>query len=754
VGGTPFGIDRLVAEPARWLPAGRVALLTNRAALTSAHVPTLDALRAALGERLAVLLSPEHGLSGFGEDATPVPDARDAHSGLSVVSLYGPRRRPDAELLRGVDAVVVDLPDVGVRSYTYAASAALLLEAARREDVEVVVCDRPSLLGPHVDGPALEGFRRSFIAYLDVPFQHGLTLGELLRLHAGRMGGAPLTVVTVDGWRRGTPSAGGGEFVPPSPGLPAPAAVALYPGLVALEGTLLSEGRGTPLPFQLIGGPGVDGRALAGAVAELALPGVWARPLEFRPESGKLAGAVCGGVQLHVSDAGALRPLELGARALRVLHAEGQVAWRACAAMPWAASPAAGEPWFEPVEGLLVDALLGDASFRAVVEGRLSLEEAGAAWYAAHRAFLDDAEAALSYPGRPTSAAEPGGASERRRDGHAPPSRSSGGRAGRTAGGGPGAARLGLGVDAGGSSTRWRLLAPGGAGVGGRLAPLPGHLYTPAGRDGAGALLDDLADAVTAALAQGSVRGAVGAAVAGVSGLDPNGEGGAWLRRELAARLGLGEQVVTVLDDIELAFRGAFPARDGVLVYAGTGAIAVCEGPGGGRVRAGGHGYLLDDEGGGFSIGRAALRALLRAADEAGAAPASTLARRVYARTGGGDWDRVRAYVYGGGRAAVAALAPAVAAAAAEGDGQAAGILGRAGEELARLARVLLARCGEPRPVALAGGVGTIGGVLEARFRSALPADVIVRVAAEEPVDAAARLALVGAAAGDEDGGG
>jgi uncharacterized protein YbbC (DUF1343 family)/N-acetylglucosamine kinase-like BadF-type ATPase len=747
------GIDRLLADPGRWLRGRRVALLANQASLASDHRPSVDALAAALPGGLTALLTPEHGASGFEDDATDVPDGRDPRSGLPLVSLYGPRRRPDPELLRGLDTVVVDLRDVGVRCYTYATSVALLLEAAAETGTEVVLCDRPAPLGGRLDGPALEPARRSFLGYLEVPFQHGLTLGELASRHARRLGGAPLRVIAVEGWRRGAPDGGG--FVPPSPGLPSAAAVALYPGLVALEGTDLSEGRGTPLPFELVGGPELDGHALARDLNALAPAGVWARPLAFRPDSGKLAGRVCQGVQLHLSDAAAVRPLELGAAVLRLLFAAGKVRWRPSSAMPWAQAPGAGQPWHEPVEGLLVDALLGDDSFRAVAEGRVAFAEASARWAEQHRAFLRELDGDLLYgpapapwPSASPSAAGRGAAGGAGpvplapRDGgptaqpDAAGARSSGGR------GGP----LGLGIDAGGSSLRWRLEGPAGAIAEGRLAPLAGHLYDDAGRSDAAARLSELGAAVAAAVAA-AAAGPPTAVVAGVTGLTPAGAEAAWLSRELAASLGLSEPAVTVLDDIELAFRAAFPAADGVLVYAGTGAIAVTR-VDGQRIRAGGHGYLLDDDGGGFSIGRAALRSVLREADGAGAAPASGLATQLYRATGGADWDRVRAYVYGGGRGAVAALVPRVAQAAADGDDGARAILAWAGEELGRLARLLLRRCGGARPVALAGGVARVGGALEASFRASLPAGVEVRVLTDEPVQAAARLARASATRG------
>lgn len=298
-------------------------------------------------------------------------------------------------------------------------------------------------------------------------------------------------------------------------------------------------------------------------------------------------------------------------------------------------------------------------------------------------------------------------------------------------------APLGLGLDLGGSSTRWQLQGPSTTVAHGKLRPLGGHLYDEAGKADAQRLLDELERALA-----DSGPPDPGAIVAGVTGLGEGSDEARWLHSGLAQRWPAAGGRIVVLDDIELAFRGAFPAGDGVLVYGGTGAIAVGRGADGHRIRAGGHGYLLDDDGGGFSIGRAALRAVLREADATGRPGGSALARRLYAIIGGEDWQRIRAYAYGGGRSVVAALAPAVAAAADEGDPQAREILAWAGRELARLARLVLGRIGETRPVALAGGIARVGGMLERSFREGLPAGARPFIIRDEPVAIAARLAL------------
>jgi uncharacterized protein YbbC (DUF1343 family) len=388
-----LGIDALLADPRRFLgSARRVALLANQASLTLAGRTTLEALLAAPEVEVVTLLTPEHGWSGFEDDATPVPDRHDPTSGLAHHSLYGPRRRPDSAVLRAVDAVVVDVQEVGVRCYTYATSVALLLEAAAETGTRVVVCDRPNLLGPRVDGPALDPERRSFLAYLQVPFQHGLTIGEAARLHAATAvsGGVDLRVAPLVGWSRGDPPPR--PFVPPSPGLPTLDAVRLYPGLVLLEGCNLSEGRGTTLPFALLGAPWLEGYALARELNALSLPGLLFRPLSFRPASDTHAGEVCHGVQLHPLDPAALRPVAAVVRVLRhVRERHAAFAWVDAATRTWARAPGAGAPWHEPVEGPLVDGLTGGDDVRALVEGRLDWRDVEAAWAGAataHRASM------------------------------------------------------------------------------------------------------------------------------------------------------------------------------------------------------------------------------------------------------------------------------------------------------------------------------------------------------------------------------
>lgn len=376
-----LGIDTLLAGPGRYLPGRRVALLANQASLTSTGTPTLEALRLHPDIELAMLLTAEHGFSGYEDDATPIDDRRDARTGLPLHSLYGPRRRPDPRILEGLDAVVIDVQEVGMRCYTYAATAALVCEACAAAGTRVVLCDRPNPLGTRVDGPALDPALRSFLGYLDVPYQHGRTIGEIVAWGV-RNSRVDLVVLPAERSEAAEGAAPRSPFVPPSPGLPTRESVMLYPGLVLLEGVNLNEGRGTTLPFQLIGAPWLDGYALAAELTELGVPGLAFRPVSYVPRSDAHAGLLCHGVQLLITDPHALEPLPALARILAHVRREhpSRFRWVEAAEKPWAHLPGAGEPWHEPVTGLLVDALTGDDSVRRIVEGRTSLEDAQADW--------------------------------------------------------------------------------------------------------------------------------------------------------------------------------------------------------------------------------------------------------------------------------------------------------------------------------------------------------------------------------------
>ncbi len=308
----------------------RLGLVTNDAATTSLAgdrplVPGRVALQQA-GLALVRLFAPEHGLAGAVADGLAVADGVDPLTGLPVVSLYGQRLRPEPTHLADLDSLLFDIPDVGARFYTYIWTLSHVMEACAEAGVPLWVLDRPNPLGGDLaaaEGPLLDEARvRSFVGRWAIPVRHSLTVGELAQLwQQERLPHLELHVVPLDGWRREAHwPALGVPFVPPSPAMPTYEAALLYPGMCLLEGTNVSEGRGTAFPFRVAGAPWVDGPALAEAFNRLDLPGVVARPLRFTPAAGKHASSVCNGVMLHVVDAAAFRPVRTGLHLLALLR--------------------------------------------------------------------------------------------------------------------------------------------------------------------------------------------------------------------------------------------------------------------------------------------------------------------------------------------------------------------------------------------------------------------------------------------------
>jgi uncharacterized protein YbbC (DUF1343 family) len=324
------GLDALRDQNYDGLRGRRVGLVCHPASVDSELRHAADLLAAAPGVRLAALFGPEHGFHGTAQDLIGVADTVAVHSlyGATVASL-----RPTADQLRGLDVLVIDLQDVGSRYYTFQATMLYCLEAAAAVGLPVVVLDRPNPLGGvAVEGPTLRPGFDSFVGPHPVAIRHGMTVGELARLYVAERGiGVDLTVVPCAGWRRGMLFADTGlPWVLPSPNMPTPDTAVVYPGQCLLEGTNLSEGRGTTRPFELCGAPDVDPAKLADQLGAAGLPGVRFRPAWFRPTFQKFAGRDCGGVQLHVTDSAAFRPVRTGLAVLAVLReAVGErFAWR------------------------------------------------------------------------------------------------------------------------------------------------------------------------------------------------------------------------------------------------------------------------------------------------------------------------------------------------------------------------------------------------------------------------------------------
>ncbi len=320
-----FGIDALAERGFAGLEGARVGLLANGAARTRDGERTVDRLARAGELRLVRLFSPEHGLAADRNGL--VSSGADEATGLPVVSLYeGGRFEPPAGSLDGLDALVVDLPDVGARFFTYASTLHRAMRAAAAKGLRVVVLDRPNPLGGHrVAGPVFAGPRASFVNHHPLPIEHGMTLGELAEMIAADEHLAlDLRVVLAPGWRRGTAfEATGLPWFAPSPNLRSPGEALLYPGVALIEGANVSVGRGTDTPFELAGAPWVDAPKLARALAAEGLAGVSFDPVTFTPRADPFRDATCQGVRLRVTDPARFEPVRAGlalARALAALH--------------------------------------------------------------------------------------------------------------------------------------------------------------------------------------------------------------------------------------------------------------------------------------------------------------------------------------------------------------------------------------------------------------------------------------------------
>jgi uncharacterized protein YbbC (DUF1343 family) len=371
----------VLAETRRELLRGRrFALLVHQASV-DLRLEHASALLADLPRaRLACLMAPEHGLWGAPQDHAPIRPEVDPGTGLPVFSLYGARRAPTPAMLRGLDALVIDLQDVGARYYTFVWTTALAMQACARAGVRVIVLDRPNPLGGELtEGNVPDPAFRSFVGLYPLAIRHAMTIGELAAyLNAEHGIGCDLTVVPMRGWRRAMRwEATGLPWVPPSPNMPTVDTARVYPGGCLIEGTNLSEGRGTTRPFEWVGAPYLEAHAYAESLARLRLPGVHFRPARFRPTFHKWAGRLCGGVQLHVTDVDRFKPFLTG---LGLIAAARRLAPRHFAWRP--------PPYEFERRRLPFDILCGTDGIRRGLERGRPLAALEAQWRRPHRAWL------------------------------------------------------------------------------------------------------------------------------------------------------------------------------------------------------------------------------------------------------------------------------------------------------------------------------------------------------------------------------
>jgi uncharacterized protein YbbC (DUF1343 family) len=382
VGGIRVGIEVLEAEKGGVLKGKKVGLVTHGASVNAEGQSTVEVLKKS-GVEVVKLFAPEHGLQGRAPAGQKIEDGKDPRSGLPLVSLYGEKSKPAAEDLKGLDALVYDLQDAGVRFYTYLSTLLLCLEAAEAAGIELVVLDRPNPLGgERVEGPTAdrEAVPASLVNMAAGPLVHGLTVGEMARYaNARREKAAKLTVIPMKGWKRNMVWADTGRnWVPASPNLRSAEALTAYPGTALLEATNVSEGRGTEAPFLLVGAPWAD----AAALATISVPGFALEATKFTPHAAdsapdpKFKDQECNGVRIKVTDARAAKPYTLGVALLATLRKSKEFAWRS--------------------EGAL-DRLAGTRKLREALEKDLSVDAIVEADAAAIEAFRKDRRESLIY---------------------------------------------------------------------------------------------------------------------------------------------------------------------------------------------------------------------------------------------------------------------------------------------------------------------------------------------------------------------
>jgi uncharacterized protein YbbC (DUF1343 family) len=332
------GLDVLVAQNFAPLAGLRVGLVTHPAAVDSKLRHAIELLAAAPKVKLAAIFGPEHGLLGQAQDLIGVSaeESKGKNAPVAVYSLYGATvdsLRPTAAQLKDLDALVIDLQDIGSRYYTFQATMRYCLEVALPLGMLVFILDRPNPIGGEVEGPALKKGYESFVGAHDIAIRHGLTIGELAMLYERELKLDPgeLRVIQCEGWRRSQYfDQTGLPWVLPSPNMPTLDTAIVYPGQCLIEGTNLSEGRGTTRPFEICGAPWLDGPKLARRMNDEKLPGVQFRPVSFRPTFQKHAGQDCGGVQIHIRDRSSFQPVRTSLALLAVMREMSgpKFAWR------------------------------------------------------------------------------------------------------------------------------------------------------------------------------------------------------------------------------------------------------------------------------------------------------------------------------------------------------------------------------------------------------------------------------------------
>jgi uncharacterized protein YbbC (DUF1343 family) len=390
VTGTVLGLEKLLGEREDLLRGARVGLVCNQSSVDHGLRHAADLLHEQSGIKLTALFGPQHGIRGDVQDnMVESKHAFDRQTGLPIYSLYSETREPTEEMLKDVDVIVFDMQDVGCRIYTFVYTLANCMRAAKQFGKRVVVCDRPNPInGEMVAGTVLEEEFASFVGQFPLATRHGMTVCELARMFNEYYGiGCELELVPMEGWSRELwLDETDAPWVIPSPNMPTLDSATVFPGTVHIEGTQMSEGRGTTRPFELIGAPYIEAEEYAKALSRIGFAGVYFRACGFQPTFQKHAGRTCVGVQIHVTNRNALEPVIVGVAAVKVaydLYTE-HFRWK--------------EPPYEYVyDKNPFDVIAGTNKLREAIEQGDSIESIEASWASGLEKFKTEREQYLLY---------------------------------------------------------------------------------------------------------------------------------------------------------------------------------------------------------------------------------------------------------------------------------------------------------------------------------------------------------------------
>jgi uncharacterized protein YbbC (DUF1343 family) len=367
------GLERFLKSPPKWVADARLGLLCNPASVDSKFNHARLRIRQRFADKLKALYSPQHGFFAEKQDnMVESADGVDPVLNMPVYSLYGKTRKPTESMLDLIDVLLVDLQDVGTRVYTFIYTLSYCLEAAKAFHKKVVVLDRPNPInGKTVEGNCLNTDYRSFVGRYALPMRHGLTIGELAKLFNAHFKiGCDLEIIPMKGWRRSMFfNRTGLPWVAPSPNLPTPVSAMVYPGQVIWEGTNVSEGRGTTLPFELFGAPYLNTEKIIASIDGASVPGIFLRPVVFEPTANKWQMQPCRGFQIHITDPEQYRPYETSLRLLQaiIVHHKKAFEWKQ-------------PPYEYETRRLPIDLIIGDRQIRQRLEEMESVDSLAESW--------------------------------------------------------------------------------------------------------------------------------------------------------------------------------------------------------------------------------------------------------------------------------------------------------------------------------------------------------------------------------------